>query len=207
MSNTINQIYKSRKVILELFNDKGYAIENYMDFSINEIDAMMNNNQLDMLFEHNGNKKKAYIKYSLSTKQIRWQQNLEEIVEDLYFIENILSKDDDLVIVINDEPNENLLTKLKYMYDNEGIFIVMINIARLQFNILKHTLVPKCEILSKDAKEKLKKEFNLNSDRQLPQISRFDPQAIAMCVRPGEVCKFSRKSSNAINADYYRICV
>ncbi len=207
MSNTINQIYKSRKVILELFSDKGYAIENYMDFSINEIDAMMNNNQLDMLFEHNDNKKKAYIKYSLSTKQIRWQQNLEEIVEDLYFIENILSKDDDLVIIINDEPNENLLTKLKYMFDNEGIFIVMINIARLQFNILKHTLVPKCEILSNDAKENLKKEFNINSDRQLPQISRFDPQAIAMCVRPGEVCKFSRKSSNAINAEYYRICV
>ena len=134
--NSINQIYKSRKTILELLSENDYDVDNYMDFSINEIDAMSNNSQLDMLIQHSNGTKKVYVKYSLQTKQIRWQQNLEEIIEDLYYIENVLTTNDDLVIIINEEPNEKLLNKLKYVYDNDGIFIVMHNIARLQFNII-----------------------------------------------------------------------
>jgi hypothetical protein len=79
--NSINQIYKSRKTILELLSENDYDVDNYMDFSINEIDAMSNNSQLDMLIQHSNGTKKVYVKYSLQTKQIRWQQNLEEIIE------------------------------------------------------------------------------------------------------------------------------
>ena len=42
---------------------------------------------------------------------------------------------------------------------------------------------------------------------QLPEISRFDPQALALCIRPGDVCKFIRNSSTALEYNYYRICV
>ena len=42
---------------------------------------------------------------------------------------------------------------------------------------------------------------------QLPEISRFDPQALAMCMRPGQVCKFERESSTALFYNYFRICV
>tara|TARA_A100001035_G_C27749036_1_gene485480 strand:- start:824 stop:1450 length:627 start_codon:yes stop_codon:yes gene_type:complete len=206
-NNSINLIYKSRKTILELLNSKGYNVDNYSDFSINEIDAMMNNSQLDMLITNPTNNKKTYIKYSLSTKQVRWQNNLDEVIEDLYYIENVLSPHDDLVIIINEEPNDNLLNKLKYLYEHDGIFVVMHNINRLQFNILNHILVPECKVLNKNEVEQFKKEFNVLNDRQLPQISRFDPQALALCVRPGDICQFNRKSINSINSNYYRICV
>jgi DNA-directed RNA polymerase subunit H (RpoH/RPB5) len=206
-NNSINQIYKSRKTILELLDSKGYNVEQYIEFSVNEIDAMVNANQLDILLEHPETKKKTYVKYSLSTKQVRWTNNLDEIIEDLYEIENTLTKNDDLIIIINEEPNDNLVNKLKYIYDSQGIFIVIHNIARLQFNILKHTLVPSGKILSKDEKEKMYKEYNINNDKQLPQISRFDPQSLALCVRPKEVIEFNRKSINSINSLYYRICI
>tara|TARA_Y100000992_G_scaffold243928_1_gene174999 strand:- start:291 stop:911 length:621 start_codon:yes stop_codon:yes gene_type:complete len=205
--NSINQIYKSRKTILELLSEQGYDVDSYIDFSINEIDAMSNNSQLDMLLEDKDKSKKVYVKYSLQTKQIRWQQNLEEIIEDLYYIENVLTTKDDLVIIINEEPNENLLNKLKYIYDNDGIFIVMHNISRLQFNIINHVLVPKCNILTEKEAENFKIEYKIKNNKQLPQMSRFDPQALALCVRPGQICNFSRKSINAITAPYYRICV
>ena len=39
--NSINQIYKSRKTILELLDARGYSTDDHMDFSINEIDAML----------------------------------------------------------------------------------------------------------------------------------------------------------------------
>ena len=63
-NSSINQIYKSRKNILEILNSKGYNVDEHIDFSVNEIDAMLNNNQLDMLLKTNDDKK-VYIKYSL----------------------------------------------------------------------------------------------------------------------------------------------
>ena len=206
-NNSINSIFKSRKTILELLHVKGYDVDSYSDFSINEIDAMMNNSQLDMLVTHPTTNKKTYVKYSLSTKQVRWQNNLEEVIEDLYYIENVLSPNDDLVIIINEEPNENLLKRLEYLYNHDGLFVVMHNINRLQFNILNHNLVPDCKVLSKEEVDEFKKEYNVSNNKQLPEISRFDPQALALCVRPGDICKFNRKSINSINSNYYRICV
>ena len=206
--NSINQIYKSRKTILELLSEQGYDVDSYIDFSINEIDAMSNNSQLDMLLEDKDKSKKVYVKYSLQTKQIRWQQNLEEIIEDLYYIDNVLTPNDDLVIIINEDPNDNLLQRIKYLYETDGIFIVIHNIQRLQFNILKHHLVPNCIVLSNKEAEDLKEEYSIRNEiTQLPEISRFDPQALAISVRPGQICKFIRKSINSIQAPYYRICV
>ena len=205
-NSSINQIYKSRKNILEILNSKGYNVDEHIDFSVNEIDAMLNNNQLDMLLKTDDDKK-VYIKYSLTSKQVRWQNTLDEPIEDLYYIDNTLTKEDDLIIIINEEPNDNLINKLKYIYDTDGIFIVVHNIARLQFNILNHTLVPECTVLDKQEKEDMLIKYNINNDQQLPEISRFDPQALALCVRPGQICKFDRKSVNSMNASYYRICV
>lgn len=49
----ISQIYNSRKVILELMQRQGFNISEYANFSISEINAMKQNNQLDMLLETN----------------------------------------------------------------------------------------------------------------------------------------------------------
>lgn len=206
-NTSINQIYKSRKTILELLYSSGYYVDDYVDFTVNEVDAMFAGGQLDMILEHPTTKKKTYVKYSLTTKQVRWQNNLDEIIEDLFMIENTLTKNDDLIIIINEEPNDNLIARLKFIYDSEGVFIVIHNIARLQFNILHHDLVPKSRILSSDENDDIKKKFNINNDKQMPEISRFDPVSLALCVRPGNIVEFQRKSINSITALYYRICI
>jgi DNA-directed RNA polymerase subunit H (RpoH/RPB5) len=41
----------------------------------------------------------------------------------------------------------------------------------------------------------------------LPEISRFDPQALAICLRPGDIVKFLRGSETAGTYNYYRVCV
>ena len=96
---------------------------------------------------------------------------------------------------------------MKYLYDNDGIFVVIHNIKRLQFNILKHTLVPHISILNEDDLNKLKVEKNFDKLNLLPEISRFDPQALAVCLRPKQVCKLIRKSVTAVDTTYYRVCV
>tara|TARA_B110000879_G_C11180707_1_gene518152 strand:+ start:716 stop:1345 length:630 start_codon:yes stop_codon:yes gene_type:complete len=205
-SNKIVSIYNSRFNLIDILQGNGYDTSDHNLFSINEVDAMFKNNQLDMLLTNHTNKRKIYIKYYLKAKQIK-KQDLDEIIEDLYLIEDILTKQDTLIIITEDEPNDTMISKIKYLYEHDEIFIVIHNIKRLQFNILKHNLVPPCSVLLPDEINKLKHKFNLQSVKQLPEVSRFDPQSLAMCLRPGEVCKYERKSVTAMNTEYYRVCV
>jgi DNA-directed RNA polymerase subunit H (RpoH/RPB5) len=132
---------------------------------------------------------------------------LDEIIEDLYFIEHVLEKKDNLIIITEDEPNDSILTKVRYLFDHDGIYVVIHNIKRLQYNMLNHSLVPKCNVLNNTEKNDFLKKFNIKGNEQLPEISRFDPQALVMCIRPGDITKFTRKSITSLESDYYRVCV
>lgn len=209
-SNRILKIYNSRNTILELLESQGFDVSGYTGFSINEIDAMFINSQLDMLVSNPKSEKKTYIKYYISPKQTAKQiksQNLDEIIEDLFIIDNVLTKKDTLVIIIDDEPNDTIITRLKYLFDNDGIFVVIHNMKRLQFNILNHTLIPKISILEELELENLKKKYSLKNLSQLPEISRFDPLALAIMMRPNDVAMIIRDSVTALNNAYYRVCV
>ena len=209
MSNTSNQnqlIYKSRKNILSIMSSQGYNTDDYEGFSINEVDAMQTSNQLDMLISNPATDKKSYIKYYLSAKQMR-QGVLDDIIEDLYSIDDILEKKDNLIIITEDEPNDSIVARMRYLFDHDGIFVVIHSIRRLQYNLLNHNLVPYCVVLNVDEVDEFKKNYNIKNSSQLPEISRFDPQALALCIRPGEIAKFIRKSITAMETNYYRVCV
>lgn len=205
-SNQILTVYKSRLNLLDIMENLKYDVSGYKTFSINEIDAMYTNDQLDMIIEQAGTKRKAYIKYYFAAKQLR-KQNLDDIIEDLYTIENILDKKDTLIIITEDEPNDTIVARTKYLYDHDNIFVVIHNIHRLQYNILKHKLVPECKILNEEEVVELKQKYNITNLTELPEISRYDPQALVMCLRPGDVCMFNRASVSALNTNYYRICL
>ena len=75
------------------------------------------------------------------------------------------------------------------------------------FNILDHVLVPPHRILSNNEVVEVKKRYNITEDTQFPDISRFDPVAQIIGIRPGQVCEIIRPSKTAITGLYYRICV
>jgi len=205
-NNRILKLYKSRKTILELLDAQNFDVSEYQDFNIAEIDAMYQKKQLDLQFNHKENNTKVYVKYYLDSKQIK-PNTLDQIIEDLFDIENILTKNDTLVIITDEEPNDTIINKIKYLFDKDGIFVVIHNIKRLQFNILKHQLVPECKVLSSQELDNLKDKYNIKDLSQLPEISRFDPQSLAMCIRPGQVCHLLRNSVTSVEANYYRVCV
>jgi len=209
-SNRILSIYRSRDTLLKFMEKLNYNTLEYKEFSINEVDAMFANSQLDMLLTNTANNKKVYIKYYFTSKTVSKQirpNNLDTIIEDLYEIENVLSKEDTLIIVIDEEPNDSIITKVKYLYEKDGVFVVIHNIKRLQFNILNHSLVPYVEILPEDKVEELKKTMNIKDVKQLPEVSRFDPVSLAIALRPGQVVEYVRGSQTALKTDYYRVCV
>jgi len=210
-STFINSIYTARKILLELMNDQGYNVEDYSQFSFNELTAMYQNKQLDMLLEKKEEdsatkrKNKIYIRFYLG-KVIR-PTNIHEMIEDLYHVEEVLQKEDTLMVIIKDDMNDTLMNELMHIWESEGIFVVVQSIKRLQFNILKHSFVPKHTLMNSTEISEMLSKYNITDKNLLPEISRFDPVSQAICLRPDQVCKITRPSKTAIEAPYYRWCV
>jgi DNA-directed RNA polymerase subunit H (RpoH/RPB5) len=202
-------LLKSRITILQLLSSLEYNTSDYEKFVANEVDAMYKHDQLDMMITHLNKDKKVFIKFYVPDRQKQIPKKiLDETIEDL-FTDKVLTTNDCLIIIMDDEPNDSNIAKMNYLYDHEGIFIVMHNIKRLQFNITEHFLVPKMTIIadSQDERDKFFKTMKITSLSQLPEISRYDPQALALCLRPKQICKIERTSVSALNCEYFRVCV
>ena len=194
-STFIEQVYNSRKTLMSYLKNENYECDDYDEFSINDVSSMFSNNQLDLLLTNSTNNK-IYVKYHLE-KTLR-PNVLYDIIEDLYNTEAILTKEDTLVLIIKDEPNESLVKILKTIWDQEGIFIVVFSIKHLLINILEHTYVPKHIKLSNSEQLALNEKFNIENNSQMPEISRFDPVSRAIFMRPGQVCKIIRYSDSSL---------
>lgn len=204
MSNhLVNQIYNSRKYILEILEERGFDIEDYRNFTVDEIHVMVQNQQLDLLLTTGA--KQVFVKYNV-VKALR-PNILYDYVEDLFNIESVLTKTDELIIINKDEPNDTMLNTLKNIWINDGIKVSIINIERLQFNILKHKLVPRHTILTPGEATEVRERYNITNDDMFPTISYFDPVCMVLGVRPDEICRIDRHSKTAIDGVFYRRCI
>jgi DNA-directed RNA polymerase subunit H (RpoH/RPB5) len=215
-SNLISSVFNSRNIVLELMESQGYDVSEYAKFSVNEVKSMKQNNQLDMLLEEKveegkegeenaKKKKKIYIRYFLG-KTMR-PNDLDNIIDDLFLMEEVLTKTDTLFIIVKDDINETLTNKLVHLWNTDGIFVVMVSIKRLQFNILKHVLVPKHTVMTEEEISNVMKRYNITDKKEFPKICRFDPVSQVIGLRPGDVVHIKRPSKTAVQADYYRVCI
>ena len=201
-SESILNIYKSRNTLIEILQQREFNVDDYNEFSINEINVMFNNNQLDLLLENSNSK--IFVKYYLG-KSLR-PNNILEIAEDLFNLEEILNKTDELLIIVKDDINDSIKNTLIQLWDQQNIFISIISLKRLQYNILNHVLVPEHIIMSNEEKNDIKSRYNIVNDSKFPQISRFDPVATVIGLRPEQLCKIIRSSKTAITSEYFRLC-
>jgi DNA-directed RNA polymerase subunit H (RpoH/RPB5) len=206
-SSLISSIYISRRNLLEIMDkQQGYDVSEYENFSVNEVNTMNLNDQLDMLLKKKQGNGKTYVRYYLGRKLN--ERNVNEMIEDLFNLEQVLQKETDtLFIITKDDMNDTLTNEIKQIWEGDRIFVVVQSIKRLQFNILNHVLQPKFNVLSEEEKEEVKLKYNITANGQFPDISRFDPVAQLIGIRPGEVCKIIRPSKTAVTTDYYRVCV
>jgi DNA-directed RNA polymerase subunit H (RpoH/RPB5) len=211
-SGLITMIHKSRQTILELLLAQQYDTSEYENFGVNEVHAMYTNKdvpkQLDMILSTKqvlSKKRTVYVKYHLG-KTLR-VENIQDYVDDLFNIEQILiKKTDTLIIILKQDMNQTLMNILNEFWDRHGIFIILFSLERLQFNILEHQYVPNHIILTEDERKEMFKRYNILDVKNLPDISRFDPVAQAIGMRPGEICRIERPSKTSVISNYYRYC-
>ena len=203
-SETVSKVFASRKILLSQLEQRGFDVSEYNDFSINQVGIMMQNGQLDLLLTDDKGKK-IFVKYQL-TKSLR-QNNIVDMVDDFFFVEDILTPADDLLVVSKEDMNDSIKTAVSSTWDAHGVYISIVPLKRLLFNIMEHSLVPFHEVLGTEEAESVRATFNVNSAKQLPEISRYDPVAVAIGLRPGALCKINRSSKTSVSATYYRYCV
>ena len=204
-SSQISKLYTSRKILLEQLESQGYNIDNYDEFSVNELHIMHNNKQIDMLLV-NDKGQKVYIKYYLG-RSLR-PQNIHDIIDDLFNLETILNKEDSLIIITKDKSSrDTLMGEVKQLWAENSIYINIIDIMSLQYNVLNHEMVPKHTKMTDDEITEFKKRYNITDNSMIPEISRFDPVAMAVGLRPGEICRIDRPSITSITGVYYRHCI
>jgi DNA-directed RNA polymerase subunit H (RpoH/RPB5) len=204
-SGLVASVYKARLNLLNQLEKQGFDIKPYIGFSINEINSMIRHDQLDMELLSTINTKKVFVKYYLE-KALR-PANILELQDSLFEIEQKLMPTDHLIIITANDPNETLIRTLNDIWQNNKYYIAILSLKRLQFNILEHTLVPQHSVLTEESANQVKQMYNIIDDSQLPEISRFDPVALAIGLRPGQICRIVRNSKTAIKSDYYRICI
>lgn len=212
-SDHFNKLYNSRQNLIEILGDIGYNTSSHELFSMNELYSMIQNEQINFNLKkinQDDKCKNVQIHYyellGKSNKALR-DKVIDEIIEDYYYIQNILGPNDRLIIVVNDDPNDTIINYLKQLWEKNHLLINIISIKRLQFNILKHNMVPKHRILLDEEKDEFLKEYNIQDLKQVPEISRFDPVSQVIGIRPDEICEILRPSKNAIKTKYYRACV
>lgn len=108
------------------------------------------------------------------------------------------------ILVVKEKLTQNNIKLINALNLNIQIF----DIKELQFNITKHKLVPKHELVT-DQKEvdTILKNYNLKSKYQLPIILRSDPVAKYLNLKNGDIVKIKRVSPTAAEYVIYRCCL
>lgn len=202
-STIVLQIYKARNVLLEQLAQQGYDTSELIGFSMIEVGSMLRHGNIDFTVTHEDGRK-VLVKFYYQ-KALR-PANISDFVEELFEIEQKLNKKDTLYIVSNSEPNDSILRILGTLWQQHNYFVIVNAISRLQYNALEHILVPKHIVLSDEEANEVRKKYYIQKDNQIPGISRFDPIALIIGLRPGQLCKIIRPSKTSINAVSYRIC-
>jgi len=202
-SSDIEDIYRSRKTILDILEFRGYNTEAFRKFSPEEIAAALPT--VDSLpgLSFNVNKKDpadkkiCYVRYGNFKRQKL--QGIAEESPDETVGETIMLLMDQVV------DHHHLLALKSYMAKPNPILISFFWIPHLVNNPLNHMLVPKHEIVPKEEEAAIMEQYHMLSKSKFPSI-RFhvDPIIRILGAVPGNLVKITRPSPSAMTYTFYR---
>ncbi len=183
--NVRDYIVNSLQTIIEMLQDRGVNT----GISVADANTLIgsNSNYFEFMID------KIKIIYYLPSK-FKWA-DLKSSFEDEH---------DLFILVVKDKLTQNNVKLINALQVNIQIF----EIRELQFNITKHKLVPKHEIV-KDSTEvdEIIKKYNLKSKFQLPIILRTDPVAKYLNLKNGDLVRIIRVSPTSGEYIAYRCCL
>lgn len=184
------QIVTSFEVILEMLRDRGINIGDVQSEHINEI---LRADSLKQVIEIIINDMKIVYYTPLKFKWADVKKYFEDTEKFSLYI-----------LVVQENITQNNMKSINAL--NLPLEIHLL--SRLQFNITKHVLVPKHEVIrGKESIEQVLTMYKLKNKYQLPIILKTDPIARYYGMRNGDLVKIIRKSETAGEYIMYRCCL
>jgi DNA-directed RNA polymerase subunit H len=199
----IEDIYRSRKTLLEILELRGYDTNPFRNFSPEEIAAALPSVDSLPALSFNVAKKDptdkrvCYVRYGNYKRQ-----KLSLLAEDAPTInvgETIMLLMDPIV------DNHHLLALKCYLRKPDPVLISFFYIPHIVNNPMNHVLVPKHEIVEEKDVKSIMDKFHIISKNKFPSI-RFhvDPILRILGAVPGNLIKITRPSPSAMVYDVYR---
>lgn len=190
--NNQESIRKSFKTILEMLQDRGLDISNINETLLHDTMAI-NGHKTGFLIEF----KDIKLIYYLSTK-FKWSE-LKKLFENLTNTDSTL-----YILIIADKISQNNMKSIAELNLNMQIF----NIKELQFNITKHELVPKHEVIhDQEEIKRILDGYCLKNKFQLPIIMKSDPMSRYLGLKNGDIIKIVRNSPTSGEYTVFRCCM
>lgn len=189
-----NKYYKVRKTLLEMLTDRNYIIPKSLFVGFNEFSAIYDNNNFDLNVEHSKTGNDIYVTFFTELKNFT-KKDFYTIIGNLDVAENT-----NIIVVLREKCNQTIIRELA-LDKNKNIEIFTID--RLLFNITKHVLVPKHELLTKEEIKEILKKYKCTVN-QLPKVFKTDPISKYYGAKVGDVFRIYRKSSSVGEKIAYR---
>ena len=190
----INFIRNAWNTCLEMVKDRGFNVDNnFYQVSDADFKYMVTEKNID-IYAQNDDDKAIYIKFFLNNK-IK-PSSIKAIIDEIK--QECEHSKLDLVIVLKHKPNN---TFLKIEKDKSFSNIQLMYLKQLQFNITKHSLVPKHTKCNDDEVNDIMKRFGISSKTQLPVILKDDPVSRYYNYKAGDVIRITN-TNRPMNSNY-----
>ena len=224
----VQDVYNSRKHLLEMLEDRGYNVEHLKNYNLEEMSTMLTEHiagkfttlsdigPLDIFLEKKVTIKNApvvekiYVKYNLENK-FKGTANTKKQISEIY--ENHLTTKDTLIFIninrllmkvaVKEKTDEDFVNDL---FITKNYFIQLFGLENFLFNISHHQFVPKHRILSHQETKELLEKYSCNI-KNLPTIKRDDPMAKYIGLRIKQICEIKRENITSGVTTHYRLCV
>lgn len=195
----MRELWLARNTVVEMIADRGYktalTVLNYNDFLSKYPYVQTNSSCLNFIASKGVANEEGSIAVHFTSEEKLSKKGLETIVNE-YTAQNISI----VVLITPAKLNPACKALLKSVKLNFQHFMI----EELQFNVTKHTLVPKHRIISEEEETRLLAELKCNKSN-LPTILTTDVVARFYGAIPGQIMEITRPSQTAGTAIYYRV--
>ena len=113
-----------------------------------------------------------------------------------------------IILVLQEKPSQQCMKVVTEFVAKTQIDVQLFDILELQYNISKHVLVPKPEVIRDEEEIKnIVARYSIKSKLQFPHILKTDPMSRYLGLKSGDLVKITRVSPSAGEYIVYRCCL
>ena len=201
-------IVRSRPILLEIVENRGYNMDSYKGVSPEEIDrfVLTNTNLLKMKGkkEEGGNApmESVIVLYWMEPVKNKLDSELKKLSEEGEFDKDT----QELVIILSEAPHDVFAIQAAKQWTAQRIRISFFHLNQIISNPAKHIMVPPHRKLSEHECEFVIKKLKLRSKMELPYIKYHDIQSRVLGLVPGDIVEIRRPSETVGEYTLFRVC-